>query len=57
MKGWWIPVLFFVPIGNFIIAVMLLAGPGQKEINQYGEIPVKNKFFNSIFNIKLDPTV
>jgi uncharacterized membrane protein YhaH (DUF805 family) len=57
MKGWWIIVLFFVPIGNFIIAVMLLAGPGKKDINQYGEIPTRNKFFNSIFNIKLPTTI
>lgn len=57
MKGWWILVLFFVPIGNIIIALMLLAGPGQKEINQYGEIPTGNNFFSSVFNIKLNPIV
>lgn len=43
--------LLFIPIVNLIIAIRLLFYKGQESVNQYGDIPVKDrKFFDTIFN-------
>ncbi|MCU5787156.1 DUF805 domain-containing protein [Alloalcanivorax marinus] len=41
MSGWLI-LLMFVPIANFVIAIMLLFVPGSKGANNYGPKPAPN---------------
>lgn len=41
MSGWMI-LLMFVPIANFVIAIMLLFVPGSKVANKYGPKPAPN---------------
>ncbi|GAA5136588.1 DUF805 domain-containing protein [Alloalcanivorax gelatiniphagus] len=41
MSGWLI-LLIFVPIANFVIAIMLLFVPGSKGANNYGPKPAPN---------------
>jgi uncharacterized membrane protein YhaH (DUF805 family) len=51
MSGWYILILFFVPVANLFVAFILLFKKGLVEKNSYGE-QSKASFLRSIFSIE-----
>jgi uncharacterized membrane protein YhaH (DUF805 family) len=46
----WFSLWGWVPYINFIFALYFLFAKGNPDVNKYGDVPTKRKFFKDIFN-------